>query len=140
MFRKGRKTTLETGDFEEHELTFMYPDHSHLTTVTGVDPPHLFYQPPENWKEDPLWGRLFTYQELVSEYQDHNIENRIERHKARDGWAGCYVEAHIWCRDQRTKESESGGGANPVPLRSTCLDTLTMDRTLNLKFPTILAL
>lgn len=105
MFREGQKAALDVKDFDAHELTFMYPDHSHLTTVYGAGPPHLFYQPPENWKEDPLWGRLFTYQELVSEYQEHRIGNRIERHIARNGWAGCYVEAHIWCRDERTKLS-----------------------------------
>ena len=108
MFREGQKTQLEVSEFEEHELTFMYPDHAHLTTVCGAEPPHLFYQPPENWKEDPIWGRVFTYQELVSEYGDHDIENRIKRHKERDGWAGCYVEAHIWCRDHRTQWSEQG--------------------------------
>lgn len=112
MFREGQKTKLDVSDFEEHELTFMYPDHSHLTTVYGAEPPHLFYQPPKNWKEDPLWGRVFLYQELISEYQDHGIEKRIKWHEERNGWAGCYVEAHIWCRDQRTKRSEPVGVAN----------------------------
>ncbi|MGJ8654780.1 MAG: hypothetical protein ACSHX8_16080 [Opitutaceae bacterium] len=118
MFREGQKAILEVSDFEEHELTFMYPDHSHLTTVYGAEPPHLFYQPPENWKEDPIWGRVFTYNELLSEYQNHDIENKIRLHEERNGWAGCYVEAHIWCRDQRTRPSDQGGVINSESLRS----------------------
>ncbi|MEM7792485.1 MAG: hypothetical protein AAF546_13865 [Verrucomicrobiota bacterium] len=120
MFREGRKTMLEVSDFEEHELTFMYPDHSHLTTVYRVEGPHLFYQPPQNWREDPIWGRVFTYQELVSEYQDHDIENRIQRHKENSGWAGCYVEAHIWCRDGRTKLRKQGEGGESYSFRPSC--------------------
>ena len=102
MFRDGCKITLDIADFAEHEMTFMYPDHSHLTTFYGAESPHLFYQPPEQWRDDPLWGRLFTFQELVSGYRQHCIGQRIEEHLARNGWAGCYVEAHIWCRDERT--------------------------------------
>jgi hypothetical protein len=118
MFREGQETILNVSDFEEHELTFMYPDHAHLTTVRGAGPPHLFYQPPEGWEEDPLWGRLFSFQELVSEYQEHDIENKIKQHKNNDGWAGCYVEAHIWCRDQRAKQSDPGESGQLRSLRS----------------------
>ena len=109
MFREGQKTTLEVSEFGEHELTFMYPDHSHLTTVYEAEPPYLFYQPPESWREDPIWGRVFTYQELISEHKEHDLENRIKWHEERNGWVGCYIEAHIWCRDQRTKWSEPVG-------------------------------
>ena len=108
MFRSGKKLTLNISDFDEHELTFMYPDHSHLTTVYGADVPHLFYQPPEDWRDKPVWGRLFTFPELVAEYAPLGIGQSVQSHLDRDGWAGCYVEAHIWCRDKRTKKREQG--------------------------------
>jgi len=80
MFRDGRKTTLKIAEFDDHELTFMYPDHSHLTTFYGVDTPHLFYQPPEDWQNQPLWGRLFTFSELCTEYSALGIGSRIQSH------------------------------------------------------------
>ena len=33
MFRHGRRVQLELSEFSEKEVTFMYPDHSHLTTL-----------------------------------------------------------------------------------------------------------
>ena len=35
MFRDGQKIEIDTSDFLEHELTFMYPDHAHLITFYG---------------------------------------------------------------------------------------------------------
>ena len=116
MYRDGRKTTLEIAEFDDHELTFMYPDHAHLTTFYGADAPHLFYQPPEDWQNQPLWGRLFTFPELRTEYEALGIGNRIQSHLDKDGWAGCYVEAQIWCRDKRTNKREHGA-ADQVPAR-----------------------
>ncbi|CAN5908893.1 hypothetical protein BH11VER1_BH11VER1_09210 [soil metagenome] len=112
MFREGSKATLEISEFDDHELTFMYPDHAHLTTFYGSDAPHLFYQPPDDWESQPLWGRLFTFQELCAEHETLGIGSRIQAHLDRDGWAGCYVEAHIWCRDKRTNQREQNAPSN----------------------------
>lgn len=106
MFRVGRKIKLDVEDFQEHELTFMYPDHSHLTAHYGLDVPHLFYQRPEGRVDGSFWGRLFTFRELLDEYETSGIAGLIEKHLERAGWAGCYVEAHIWCRDDRTNNRE----------------------------------
>ena len=108
MFRAGRKIELGLEDFREHELTFMYPDHSHLTRHYGLDVPHLFYQRPEGRMDGTFWGRLFTFHELREEYETSGIAGFIEQHLEREGWAGCYVEAHIWCRDDRTNNRPQG--------------------------------
>lgn len=102
MFRAGRKIELDLESFREHELTFMYPDHSHLTQHYELDVPHLFYQRPEGRMDGAFWGRLFTFHELREEYETSGIAGLIEQHLERNGWAGSYVEAHIWCRDERT--------------------------------------
>ena len=34
MFRQGRSVKLELSNFTDEEVTFMYPDHAHLTTPT----------------------------------------------------------------------------------------------------------
>jgi len=105
MFRDGRRLSLELSEFSEEEVTFMYPDHSHLTTLYGADVPHLFYQP-HHMPDELFWGQLYTYQELCEDYQSSRIAESIEKHLERNGWAGCYVEAHIWCRDIRATGSE----------------------------------
>lgn len=110
MFRKGDRIVLNLADFEEHEVTFMYPDHSHLTSYYGAEVPHLFYQP-HHMPNERFWGQLFTFQELSADFDSSRISELIEEHQQRDGWAGCYVEAHIWCRDQRTKYDEQDGVA-----------------------------
>lgn len=106
MFRNGRKITLAVEDYEDHELTFMYPDHAHLISYYGSDAPPLFYQLPTDWEQQRFWGKLFTFNELREEYSQLGIDSMIESHKARDGWAGCYIEAHIWRRNQRTNWEE----------------------------------
>lgn len=98
MFREGRKITLEVADFEPHELTFMYPDHAHLVSFHGSDAPSIFYQLPPGWESQRFWGQLFTFGELLRDFQEMGIDGMIERHQERDGWAGCYVEAHLWRR------------------------------------------
>lgn len=134
MFRSGKKLTLNISDFDEHELTFMYPDHSHLTTVYGADVPHLFYQPPEDWRDKPVWGRLFTFPELLAEYAPLGIGQSVQSHLDRGGWAGCYVEAHIWCRDKRTKKPEQGAYVTTSTLCQTMFpdlqDTSSFERFL----------
>jgi len=101
MFRQGRKMRLELSDFAENEITFMYPDHSHLTQYYGAEVPHLFYQL-HHFSDEPFLGRVYTYQEFVAEYHSSRISDFVAKHVEADGWAGCYVEAHLWCRDQRT--------------------------------------
>lgn len=105
MFRDGRKIQLDLGDFSEEEVTFMYPDHSQLTTHYGADVPYLFYQP-HHLPEEKFWGQLYTYKELAADFKASRIGESIREHQQRDGWAGCYVEAHIWCRDKRTTMRE----------------------------------
>lgn len=112
MFRNGRKIILNTEEFQEHELTFMYPDHAHLISYYGSDAPPLFYQPPPSMRHLQFWGRLLTYPELINESSALGIDAMIESHLARDGWAGCYVEAHIWCRDIRANWQEQDGKGN----------------------------
>ena len=101
MFREGRKIELDVEDFSDHELTFMYPDHAHLVTYYGSKAPALFYQPPSDCRDQHFWGRLFTMSELRDEYSRLGIDKMIQAHQERDGWAGCYVEAHLWRRDLR---------------------------------------
>jgi hypothetical protein len=101
MFREGRKIEIEVSGFSERELTFMYPDHAHLVTIYDSDAPPLFYQPPPDWDRESFWGRLFTFAELQEEYSALGIDRMIRVHKEREGWAGCYVEAHVWRRGLR---------------------------------------
>ena len=58
MFRHGRRAKLELSEFAEEEVTFMYPDHSHLTTHYGADVPQLFYQP-HHLPNERFWGQIF---------------------------------------------------------------------------------
>ena len=110
MFREGRSLSIDVSEFTEDEITFMYPDHAHLTKHYGADVPHLFYQP-HHLPGQIFWGQLYTYRELLAEYESSRIAEFIAKHIEKDGWAGCYVEAHIWCRDERTTLSEQGGDA-----------------------------
>lgn len=116
MFRNGRKVILNVDRFQEHELTFMYPDHAHLISHYGSDAPSLFHQPQPSLEHLPFWGRLLTYNDLRDEYSELGIDSMIERHQARDGWAGCYVESHIWCRVHRTNRREQSDGGNRLML------------------------
>ena len=108
MFRNGQRVRLELDVFDKHEITFMYPDHAHLTSYYGAEVPHLFYQLDATPENQPFRGKLFTRSELPSLFQNSVVGASIQSHLERDGWAGCYVEAHIWCRDKRTKEDEQG--------------------------------
>lgn len=107
MFREGRSLALDAADFQDHELTFMYPDHAHLIPFYGSEVPSLFFQRPPDWDRHQFWGRLFTYPELLNEYAEMGIGDKIEAHKSKDGWAGCYVEAHLWRRGLRDDWSPS---------------------------------
>jgi len=107
MFREGKKIEMEVSGFSENELTFMYPDHAHLVTVYGSNAPPLFYQPPADWSRESFWGRLLTITELREEYSRLGIDKMVHAHMERDGWAGCYVEAHLWRRSLRSDECGS---------------------------------
>jgi hypothetical protein len=113
MYRDGQKIRLSVSDFESDQITFMYPDHAHLISYSGSAAPQLFYQLPPDWKRQAFWGQLFTYQEICDEYFSSGIGDMIESWISRDGWAGCYVEAHIWNRSLRKSHSEQGAAANP---------------------------
>lgn len=82
----------------------MYPDHAHLITFYGSEAPPLFFQPPPEWKKDHFCGRLFTFTELRAEYRLLGLDKMIQAQQERDGWAGCYVEAHIWRRNLSDKD------------------------------------
>ncbi|MEO7101268.1 MAG: hypothetical protein ABI162_18090 [Luteolibacter sp.] len=110
MFREGRKIEMDVCEFSDRELTFMYPDHAHLITYYGSKAPALFYQPPSDWGHHSFWGRLFTISELRDEYSRLRIDKMIQAHQERDGWAGCYVEAHLWRRSLRKNQCEQDGG------------------------------
>lgn len=101
MFREGRKLELKVGDFTDSELTFMYPDHSHLLSVYDSKVPRLFYDLPPDEAYRGFRGRLFTLAELTRDYRESGIEAMIEEHRSRDAWAGSYVEAHLWRRGLR---------------------------------------
>jgi len=112
MFRQGDRIVLNLADFEDHEVTFMYPDHAHLTSYYGAEVPHLFYQP-HHMPNERFLGQLYTFQELSADFESSRISELIEEHLQRDGWAGCYVEAQIWCRDHRTRQDEQDAALNP---------------------------
>ena len=118
MFREGDSLALDLDIFHEHEVTFMYPDHAHLTGFYGAEVPHLFYQLEDSAKTQGFRGQLFTYSELCERFTDSGIADLIRLHKDRDGWAGCYVEAHIWCRDARTNQPNKAAHTNPLPAPS----------------------
>lgn len=98
MFRDGRKMEMKVRDFEDFEITFMYPDHGHLLSFYGSNVPPLFHDLPESQEVQPFRGRLFTFAELSKGYEETGIKKMIGAHLDRDSWAGCYVEAHIWKR------------------------------------------
>ena len=95
MFRQGDRIVLDLAAFEEHEVTFMYPDHSHLTSFHGAEVPHLFYQLKDTPENRGFRGRLFTFSELSSRLMDSGIADSITAHLDRDGWAGCYSAGHL---------------------------------------------
>jgi hypothetical protein len=101
MFREGRKVELDVTGFEDHELTFMYPDHAHLLSVYGSEVPPMFYDLPPDESFRGFRGRLFTLAELTSDYHESGIEAMIDQHQRRGAWAGCYVEVHFWRRSLR---------------------------------------
>ena len=101
MFRNGRKLEMKVGDFQDSELTFMYPDHAHLLSFYGSEVPRLFYDLPQDWQRQRFWGRMFTFAELCDAYEEMGIEEMIRAHNGRGNWAGSYVEAHLWKRDLR---------------------------------------
>lgn len=105
MFRNGNRVRIDLDGFADHEVTFMYPDHAHLTSYYGAEVPHLFYQP-HHMPNERFWGQLYTFQELSADFESSRISEWIEEHLQRDGWAGCYVEAQIWCRDHRTRKEQ----------------------------------
>ncbi|MEM1158421.1 MAG: hypothetical protein AAF649_05355 [Verrucomicrobiota bacterium] len=109
LYRNPEKIELPVSDFEESELTFMYPDHAHLIGYYESDAPSLFYNLPKNWEQKEYFGKLFTYSELLKALETMGISDMIERHRNADGWAGCYVEAHIWNRDLRNRWMEKNG-------------------------------
>ncbi|MEO0796598.1 MAG: hypothetical protein AAFX93_15620 [Verrucomicrobiota bacterium] len=110
LYRNPEKLEMAVSDFEEHELTFMYPDHAHLIGYYQSKAPSLFYDLPKNWREQEYWGKLFTYPELIANLDKMQIPERIQKHKNADGWAGCYVEAHIWRREVRTNWERQNDG------------------------------
>jgi len=95
MFRDGQKVRFDVSEFEEFEITFMYPDHSHLTKEYNQSVPHLFFQR-RDLEGAHFWGKLYTYKELQENYVTDGIGHYIQRYLNADGWAGCYVEAHVW--------------------------------------------
>lgn len=99
MFRSGEKIALPISDFELGEITFMYPDHAHLVSLFDVPVPRYGYQLPEEYQSKRFFGRIFTHQELVDEYEELAIQKEIESCHSKDWWAGSYVEAHIWRRN-----------------------------------------
>jgi hypothetical protein len=107
MFRQGDRIVLNLSDFEDHEVTFMYPDHSHLTSFYDAEVPHLFYQLRDTPENQGFRGQLFTFSELSFRFMDSGIADSIRAHLGRDSWAGSYVEAQIWCRDHRTRQDEA---------------------------------
>lgn len=111
MYREGQKIRLSVSDFEADQITFMYPDHAHLISLSDSAAPRLFYQLPSDWKQQAFWGKLFTYQELCDDYSSSGIRDMIESWTSLDGWAGCYVEAHIWDRSLREKHCRQGNRA-----------------------------
>ena len=113
MFRSGQKIRIPIDDFEQDQITFMYPDHAHLISYSGSAAPKLFYQIPADWRNQAFWGQLFTYKEICDGYSTMGIGDMIESWISRDGWAGCYIEAHIWDRSFRKIHSEQGAAANP---------------------------
>lgn len=112
MFREGRKIELKVGEFADFELTFMYPDHSHLLSVYDSEVPRLFYDLPPEEAYRGFRGKLFTMAELIRDFGESGIEGMIERHQSRDAWAGSYVEAHLWKRELRAGWERGDGDKN----------------------------
>lgn len=103
MYHVESKLRLALSDFAEDQSTFMYPDHAHLVSYHESAAPKLFYQPPKNRDQQLFWGKLFTYEELSEAYVSSGIADMITSWRWKDGWAGSYIEAHIWDRSLRER-------------------------------------
>ncbi len=58
---------------------------------------------PAAWEEQEFWGKLHTFSELQQAYSRLGVAEMIAGWQAKNGWAGCYVEAHLWDRSLRPK-------------------------------------
>ncbi len=115
LYRDPHKIRIPIEEFEEHELTFMCPDHFHLVGLSGIEMKnHFGLQAPKDWSEEeyPYFGKLLTYRELEERLHELKIDKFVDEGKRTNYWYR-YVEAQIW--------------AEPEDLRSRFNDWIEVD-------------
>ncbi len=105
LYRDPYKIQIPVDFFEEHELTFMCPDHFHLVGLSEIRPERIFgYQPPQDYNEEkyPYFGKLLTLRELKDSFQDLKIDKYLEAQKNKNCWYR-YIEVQIWSNPEALK-------------------------------------
>ncbi len=115
LYRHPHKIHFPIEAFEEHEITFMCPDHFHLVGLSKAKVERYFgFQPPPDYDEEryPYFGKLLTFSELKEQYRELKIDSYLDERKAKNDWYR-YVEVQIW--------------SNPEELRSRFTDWIEVD-------------
>jgi len=115
LYRDPHKIRIPIDAFENHELTFMIPDHFHLVGLSKKEVKKSFGMPmPSDYTEEkyPYFGQLLTFDELEERYYDLKIDGYLGERNRSNCWYR-YIEAQIW--------------ANPEDLRSRFSDWIEVD-------------
>lgn len=115
LYRDPYKIRIPIEEFEDHEVTFMCPDHFHLVGLSKTEVKGYFgRQAPADWNEEthPYFGKLLTYRELEEGFLELKIDVYLNEKEKRNDWYR-YVEAQIW--------------ADPEELRSRFPDWIEVD-------------
>ena len=102
LYRDPHKISIPIEEFEEHELTFMCPDHFHLVGLSNIEVKnHFGLQAPEDYNEEeyPYFGKLLTYIELKEQFHELKIDLFLDENMRTNYWYR-YVEAQIWADPQ----------------------------------------
>ncbi|MCH6256745.1 hypothetical protein MLD52_09315 [Puniceicoccaceae bacterium K14] len=98
LYRDPHKLCIPIEEFEEHEVTFMCPDHFHLVGLSKVKTEKSFgFQVPDDYDQEkyPYFGKLLTYNELHNGIRELKISTYLAERKRSNDWYR-YVEAQIW--------------------------------------------
>ena len=107
LYRDPYKIKIPINEFGPEELTFMCPDHFHLVSFMkrNGDKKAFGYQLPKDYSESqyPYFGKLMTYEELISGFQNLKIGHFLEGERAKNNWYR-YVEAQIWSNPETLRK------------------------------------
>ena len=119
LYRDPYKIKIPVENFAPEELTFMFPDHFHLVSyLKRSGGKKMFgYQLPEDYSEVayPYFGKLFTHEELLENFDFLKIRQCLERERKKNNWYR-YVEAQIWLEPREIpNESKTSYEVTPEP-------------------------